>query len=667
MYHTFTGQNSLCQPERAKAPIKRRRGEPAALWNARLYEALIDGSKPGDIDWEEMRRIALSEYDKTRDTLDQWRMDSVALLQGVFRRAESTIPHPDELRSAGGDVGAFVQLNLCAAWRSRLHLMQIAHAHWYRSAALFEELASRGLTTSTAIERACKTDASLKWRLLSVQFLSQTYTSLHWSLACQIVATDSTFTKYIEVHRDNQGRLHMLINNAACRPLSPGAIESKVAHLFTDVQGGPAAAFDVLKTHFEAHPEDRKKFSESAWQVLGDVAVSTKFTMMMLHSSFGKKLFKMADDAATLIGPDRDLFEREFLFMDARVLRAMPDTSPSGVGLSQGVKLCNSLVGKLVDAWMAVVFVEAMNPRDLMQMAVLLLGMRGMQSGSHSAVTRDEEVAVFGDSILRSIVDGRWQACDEWEWERAQELDPKGPRGQGLVARTFGLYDPEDPHRPFCRDPEEETSDDEGATVPKSTPAPAPPPEYEQTIPVADPTESVAQSGHAAAREAVESAPKEKPKTRGEPTLAVVEADLQDATKGVLPEAEDEAEEYPEVLPSSFKLGKKHLLVFRQILGYKKQTADGGEAMPKAGVVRWEHFEKAMKRIGFEVVQTTGSSVRFDPPARTARPITFHRPHPESILPPVMQKWMRNRLRRYYGWTAQTFEYDPTLTNAATA
>jgi hypothetical protein len=34
---------------------------------------------------------------------------------------------------------------------------------------------------------------------------------------------------------------------------------------------------------------------------------------------------------------------------------------------------------------------------------------------------------------------------------------------------------------------------------------------------------------------------------------------------------------------------------------------------------------KAMRRIGFDIVQTAGSSVRFDPPAQTARPITFHR------------------------------------------
>lgn len=34
---------------------------------------------------------------------------------------------------------------------------------------------------------------------------------------------------------------------------------------------------------------------------------------------------------------------------------------------------------------------------------------------------------------------------------------------------------------------------------------------------------------------------------------------------------------------------------------------------------------QAMKRMGFAVCQTAGSSVRFDPPAKNARAITFYR------------------------------------------
>jgi hypothetical protein len=65
---------------------------------------------------------------------------------------------------------------------------------------------------------------------------------------------------------------------------------------------------------------------------------------------------------------------------------------------------------------------------------------------------------------------------------------------------------------------------------------------------------------------------------------------------------------------------------------------------------------QAMGKIDFAVVQAAGSSVRFDPPAKTARPISFHRvsfeshiplyctltsiqPHPDSTLTPPQCKW----------------------------
>ncbi|KAJ7207913.1 hypothetical protein GGX14DRAFT_396117 [Mycena pura] len=73
---------------------------------------------------------------------------------------------------------------------------------------------------------------------------------------------------------------------------------------------------------------------------------------------------------------------------------------------------------------------------------------------------------------------------------------------------------------------------------------------------------------------------KEKVKTQGQ---AVVEPEEREG------EGEKEGQErvLPESLPTEFKIGKK-----------------------------------AMKRIGFDVVQTAGSSMRFDPPASTARPVT---------------------------------------------
>ncbi|KDQ06214.1 hypothetical protein BOTBODRAFT_263838 [Botryobasidium botryosum FD-172 SS1] len=63
----------------------------------------------------------------------------------------------------------------------------------------------------------------------------------------------------------------------------------------------------------------------------------------------------------------------------------------------------------------------------------------------------------------------------------------------------------------------------------------------------------------------------------------------------------------------------------------------GGEE--KTSQIRWSDFEKFISQLGFDVVEAEGSSVRFDPPVQNARPITFHRPHPDSTLTPMLIKW----------------------------
>jgi len=56
---------------------------------------------------------------------------------------------------------------------------------------------------------------------------------------------------------------------------------------------------------------------------------------------------------------------------------------------------------------------------------------------------------------------------------------------------------------------------------------------------------------------------------------------------------------------------------------------------------------------------TAGSSVRFDPPSSQDRPITFHKPHPDSTIPYKMLLGFRKRLAKHYGWTeAQFIDFD---------
>ncbi|TFY60550.1 hypothetical protein EVJ58_g5077 [Rhodofomes roseus] len=50
-----------------------------------------------------------------------------------------------------------------------------------------------------------------------------------------------------------------------------------------------------------------------------------------------------------------------------------------------------------------------------------------------------------------------------------------------------------------------------------------------------------------------------------------------------------------------------------------------------------------------------GSSVRFDPPDPRDMPVTFHKPHPDPTLQPVMLKEFSKKLKERYGWSEEDF------------
>ncbi|KIM83397.1 hypothetical protein PILCRDRAFT_819635 [Piloderma croceum F 1598] len=67
--------------------------------------------------------------------------------------------------------------------------------------------------------------------------------------------------------------------------------------------------------------------------------------------------------------------------------------------------------------------------------------------------------------------------------------------------------------------------------------------------------------------------------------------------------------------------------------------------------MKWDHFVQLMTEMGFKYdPSTAGSSVRFDPPDPKDPPITFHKPHPDSTIHPIMLKEFSKRLRKQYGW-----------------
>jgi hypothetical protein len=67
----------------------------------------------------------------------------------------------------------------------------------------------------------------------------------------------------------------------------------------------------------------------------------------------------------------------------------------------------------------------------------------------------------------------------------------------------------------------------------------------------------------------------------------------------------------------------------------------------------WKHFLQVMVDAGFSVTQCSGSAVSFK---ANNQAIVFHQPHPETTIDPAILLSMGKRLRKWFGWTSDTFE-----------
>ncbi|KAJ7497570.1 hypothetical protein FB451DRAFT_1211973 [Mycena latifolia] len=66
----------------------------------------------------------------------------------------------------------------------------------------------------------------------------------------------------------------------------------------------------------------------------------------------------------------------------------------------------------------------------------------------------------------------------------------------------------------------------------------------------------------------------------------------------------------------------------------------------------WDSFLTVMHDMGFtEDPSAVGSSVRFDPPNSGDVPITFHKPHPDPTIHPMMLREFAKKLKKNYGWS----------------
>ncbi|KAJ3863518.1 hypothetical protein EV359DRAFT_82326, partial [Lentinula novae-zelandiae] len=249
-YHNFTAENLLVEPARVKPAAIRRRGEPSSKWLVRRMESLLNGCQIADVDWEEIQRIAISQIDETAYTYEIWHIDSEYLIEGLKERARSTVPAPGEIGNMHEPYMRDLQLR-SDAYRSRLHLIHIAHAHWTLAVSLFEELELRGLRKTSAIEAAYKADPRLKWRLAGLAAMTATYASKISSRTNQVLAALPAFSKYFKRHRDNQGVLKIEVDYTYIRahPYPRNSIDE----IIVKVCGAHGSALNFVLTQIKDH------------------------------------------------------------------------------------------------------------------------------------------------------------------------------------------------------------------------------------------------------------------------------------------------------------------------------------------------------------------------------------------------------------------------------
>ncbi|EIM87872.1 uncharacterized protein STEHIDRAFT_138418, partial [Stereum hirsutum FP-91666 SS1] len=601
MYHLYTSTHELVSPERTKPAPKRRRGESSSDWLARRHEALLQGCKAPNIDLETMRAIAISEYDKIKDTLVVWRTNPDVLFANIKRRAESTIPSPEILNKPQEYIRAHTTDD---AFKTRNMTMAAAHNAWSLATELFEDLARMGITTASSLERAYQKDAKLMWRIVRCFAELCELQGLLMGTMMHVISWSPQFRKYLKRYRMSNGMARIEIDTAYVRKHGyDDLFDEFVVKQVSDDDASPAF-FDGIAKFLREDPSSASRFNAEAFDEMGDFAVLSEFVTNAWQSAFGQNLTSrvmplLASSPAALMSMPA--------FAD-QIFWIRPDAVKYEQDHRAAYQLPWGHVSKLTRAQMETWRRPIWNNFSIQQLAVM------------------EQDPRVPPEMFNLTCDHMWLEWDTFMWRLAQSMDK--PDAPGAIAKRLGLFDPQSSDRlKFSKwfFPDLDPTRGEVKLLPATTPAPPRSRPYVETIPVATPTESTAKSGHAYASEAQGDGPKTKVKTRKATTEAeapaVVEPEL----------VEDRMENLPDFLPPRWTLGKKIMKIFHRILEVDEDTASV-DASQQKGQIRWGDFERAMKRVGFDVYQTAGSSVRFDPPARTARPISFHRPHPDSIM-----------------------------------
>ncbi|KAF7291533.1 hypothetical protein MKEN_01488000 [Mycena kentingensis (nom. inval.)] len=599
-------------PASSARPISFHRPHPDAILNPHSIKCdsmLIDGHRLPVIDLDLVRRMAISEYDKSRDTLERWRSDPQFFFGDLLERSKSIILSPEIVNR---DAMYKQRHSIDDAFRTLVNFRSMVHGAWRDAASLCEYLAAQELHTPAAIERAYKRDTALLWRFVSVINRIGTMHRKMWANLQQLLAGSEYYRPLLKPWRDKRGLAHIDINEREVKKLVSArtftGMDEVVVRSASDVSPSATTFFQAVEVSLAEDRSQDLKFSSAVYDAMGDFAAVTEFESQFTRTEFGDNLVKYAAELEKS-GTDILQMRSVLYFMDPSKLAREDAQYWDRMGeASRSIRAMD-------DAWSMKTWELTM---DTVVASIQHLAGPG-------GLTTVDKFDIFPAEAFNEM----WRRIDAQLWSIAASLDRRGDGGR--VAAEYGVWSPKDAKRPvasmyFFKELESEVRQDTKVAL-----QPQPTAEYVSNIPIAREGETGAQSARAYV---ATNAPttKEKVKTRGDVSAAVT-----DAAKGDEPKTETPPQ--AQFFPSQFKLGKKVMKLFHRIL---EPPEEEKENAPAKGEVRWGDFEKARPfiiRIGFEVVQTAGSSVRFDPPATTARPITFHRPHPDSLLSPQAIKW----------------------------
>jgi hypothetical protein len=569
---------------------------------------------------------------------------------------------------------------------------QASYLAWSYAVDLFQDLTRMNLSTSSSIERAYKKDNSLLWRFASCHALIYfEHNRLWWEVKLELSASPyfrpyfkplrvGTQVGYqisclpsmcLQPHTDG-AKIKVDKEYLASHPLDDLVVDELVIKVVTHegelTRAFGSGFFDTLVRYMvstftvssmramplqlQSRPTNRLMEANSALLHIVQLVI-------LLQVSNGTQYSTVNLDPPSFIAHEFivDLYGSPFGDAMTRYARSIktsqdqlaltPDkcfADPSKINMSHPIH--NNLWSDAqdVNAYICNIWVD-LNHQALTVCEFL-----------HSTIS-----GTFSGHLSPIAFDAIWNKADRILWAAAQSLDRPGDHGR--VAKAFGLISPNDANRPTFTEniyklfiASEASRQRETVAVATAAPKPKP---LVQPVLVTTPIDSAVRSGHAFISETKHSRPKEKEKTRSTALLEEEsEANEDGEFEGI------ETPQFPDVLPTEFKLGRKIMKVndvtvlhmndlvsttfracrysisfFRTMpnclakvfLG--RGSCDGkisnGSVIYLMSNIRAftesaNHIQ-AMRRIGFDVVQTAGSSVRFDPPARKARPITFHR------------------------------------------